>query len=95
MSALKPEVRKRMMIVYPITIVFLVIAMGVLMMQGAPTSVVAFVGVGIVIFAALAIFAYAWPHMTVDAGQRCPRCGAEIREDFIVCPACTMSLKPR
>jgi hypothetical protein len=93
MSALKPEVRKRMMIVGPTMAAFFTIMIVYLISERAPTSVVAVAAMGLMIFSVMFIFAYAWPHMTVDAGLRCPRCGAEIQEDFVACPACAMMLK--
>lgn len=95
MSTLKPDVRKRMLITGYVATVFFTILMVYYMSIGAPTAVVALVAMGLVIFAIMSIYAYAWPQMTVDNDPklRCPRCGAEIREDFVVCPACTMPLK--
>lgn len=95
MSALKPDVRKRIMLLSVYGVMIFTIISAYLMIDNAPTSVFAFSMVGLTLFAVILILAYAWPHMTVDAGLRCPRCGAEIREDFVVCPACTIELKPR
>ena len=103
MISLRSDVRKRMLIVSPIMVIVFAAIMGALMMQGAPTSVVAFAGMGLTVFLPMFIFAYALPHMTVDkrvtttnasSKIHCSYCGEEIQEDFVVCPVCMTSLTP-